>query len=59
MLARTPCIITGNHSQLGKGFLAGCDESALNKRIITFNFNTEFRCTQFITNKEILKWLTT
>ncbi len=41
ILERTPCIITSNYKQWGRGFLSPIDEKALNNRAFQYELNTE------------------
>lgn len=57
-LEETPIIVTGNHTNFGRGFINEIDENALQIRTYTFNFETEFcKTDKKLLNKHILFYL--
>lgn len=56
-LSRTPCFITGNHSDIGKGLLNPIDLEAIHKRMIQYHFSKRFYCDLHIHDKDVIYWL--
>lgn len=54
----TPCIVTGNYEQFGRGYLPQMDELALSSRCYNFAMYVPFHSNTYIPYNEIRGWLT-
>lgn len=56
-LYRTPVIMTGNHENLGKGYLNPKDEIALRNRLCIYEFGEPYVPSMYITPEQLADWI--